>query len=85
MFYWFKVFNLQDFEATGRSSKSYLMNLEFFGLREILVTKGVRTSVLFDGVFLSVELNATNPFTFEDRAVFLDPAGDVWIGVALEN
>jgi hypothetical protein len=81
----YKIFNLSEFEDTGLTSRKVTAFLSGLGQREVLITKGNLISVLFDGVFLSLDLNDANPFEFEDRAVFLDPDGEVWVGVKVED
>ncbi len=77
----YKLFNLDEFEATEFVSRTLSVFLGDLGLKSILVTKGNLVSVLYDGVFLSLNLNDKNPFEFEDRAIFLDPDNDVWLGI----
>lgn len=79
---WFKIFNLTEFNAAGLVSREYVLELEDIGQKSILVTKGDLVSVLYDDVFLSLNLNAHNPFEFENHAVYLDPlTNDVHLGV----
>jgi len=80
---WFKIFNRTEFEALGLASKTYTLNLEGFGQKEILVTKGVAVGMLYDDVFLSLELNDLNPFEMDDRAIYVDEDDDVYLGVAV--
>lgn len=82
---WYKIFNKIEFEALGLVSRTYTLNLEGIGQREILVTKGNFISALYDGVHLVLGLNDKNPFEFEGHAIFLDESNDVWIGVLIED
>lgn len=82
---WFKIFNRTEFEALALVSKTYAVNLQGLGEKEILVTKGVGIGMLYDGVFLSLELNDANPYAFDDRAIYVDEADDVYLGVAVES
>jgi hypothetical protein len=82
---WFKVFNKTEFEATGLVSKSYTAILQGVGQRTILATKGNYLSVLFDDVFLSINMNSRNPFEMDERAVYLDANNDVWVGILNED
>lgn len=82
---WFKIFNKTEFEALGLVSKTYTLNLDGIGQKEILVTKGVAIGMLYEGVFLSLELGDENPFEFEDRAIYLDASNDVYLGIAVES
>ena len=82
---WFKIFNKTEFEALNLISKEYTYNFEGIGNKTILVTKGNVLSVLFDDIFMSVNLNDNNPFEMDDRAVYLDANNDVWVGILDED
>lgn len=88
IFTWFKVFNLDEFEALDLVSKTYTLILEGLGQKEILVTKGELVSILYEGIFLPVNLNDINPFIKngddEDElayAVYIDSNSDVYLGI----
>ena len=40
---------------------------------------------MYDDVFLTMDLNDKNPFTFENKAVYVDGNNDIWLGIELEN
>lgn len=87
-FTWFKIFNLTDFEATGLVSRTYTVILEGIGQKDILVTKGELVSMLYEGVFLPIELNDINPFIKEGEsesesgyAVYKATNNDVYLGI----
>lgn len=81
MFNWYKIFNKQDFEATGLVSRKLTADLADIGFKEILITKGNATGLTYEGVFLPINLNGVNPFYFEGFAVYLRDNGDVYLGV----
>lgn len=81
---WFKIFNRTEFEALGLASRTYTKNLQGVGQRDILVTKGALIGVVFDDVFLTLNLNG-NPFAMDDRAIYQDAANDVYVGIAVES
>jgi hypothetical protein len=82
MFDWYKIFEYEDFIESGLVSQSKRVFLEGIGFEEILITKGVMTSVLFRGVFLPLEFNGQNPYSFGgDYSIFKDPSNSIWIGV----
>ncbi len=86
MFDWFKIFNLTEFTALDLTSKNYNLVLEGIGEKNILVTKGNYTSMLYDDVFLPINLNDKNPFEFESLAVYvMETTQDVYLGVAVEG
>lgn len=82
---WFKVFNTTEFDELGLISKTYTLNLDGIGEKDILVTKGEGYGITYEGVFLSLLLNDLNPFEFEDLAVYVDENDDVYLGIASES
>jgi len=81
---WFKIFNLVEFLATGLVSRTYKLNLEGVGLKDILVTTtGENTGITYSGKFLILGLNGNNPYSFEGHAVYLDSNNDVFLGIAV--
>lgn len=82
IFNWFLVFNLTEFLATQLVSKTYQLELEGIGIKDILATNGKTISVTYEAVMLSINLNGKNPFIFEGHAVFLDNATqNVYLGL----
>lgn len=82
---WYKIFNTTEFEALGLVSKEYTVEFEGVGEKTILVTRGNVTSVLFDDIFLSVNLNGNNPFLFDDRGLYVDSNQDAYVGIKDED
>lgn len=87
IFRWFKIFNKLEFDAIGTPSRTYVLELEEYGQKNILVTKGITYGITYEGVFLSLKLNDENPFIFEGYAIYEDLANNVYLGieVAVEN
>jgi hypothetical protein len=81
----FKIINLDDFNASGLVSKKVSGFFAERGLKEVLVTKGNMINFLYEGIFLSLNLNEKNPFEFEDHAIFIDPNNDLWLGIKSED
>lgn len=81
---WYKIFNKTEFEALDLVSKEYEVVLQDIGLKTILVTKNNLISILYEGIFLSINMNDHNPFEFEDHAVYLHPSNDVYLGIKYE-
>lgn len=79
-FDWYKIINKTEFESLDLVSREIQVVLDPYGLKNILITKGNLFSVLIDDVFLSVELNDRNPFVMDERAIYIDPNNDVWVG-----
>ena len=82
---WFKIFNEGDFEAANLVSRTYSVNLEDIGQKDILVTKGNLISMTYEGVMLSLDMNGANPFEFEGFAIYRDENDDVWLGIAVPD
>jgi hypothetical protein len=82
---WYKVFNKTEFEALDLVSKTYTLDMEGIGEKEVLVTKGVELGITYQDVFLPLNLNAVNPFEFEDHAIYIDANDDVFLGIAVED
>lgn len=83
-FWFYKIINLDEFEALDLPSRSLEVTLDSIGLKTILVTKGETVSLLYEGVFLSVNLNGNNPFEFDGHAVYIDENNDIYLGIAKE-
>lgn len=81
----FKIINLDDFNALGLASRNVSGLFGELGFKEVLVTKGNCVSMLYEGVFLSLNLNDKNPFEFDGHAIFVDPNNDLWLGIANED
>jgi len=84
IFDWYKIFNIDVFDALDLYSEEFQVILQGYAFKTIMVYKGIGYSVLIDGVFLRVDLNAKNPFIFEERAIFVDENDDVFYGVLTE-
>ena len=85
MFDWFKIFNTTEFQNLNLVSKSYNVVLEGYGDYSILVTRSNNFNILFNGVFLSLNLNDKNPFVREGYAIYADENRDVYLGIALDD
>ncbi len=81
----YKLINLTDFEELDIPSRKLNVILGDLGEKEILITKGNLTSILYDDVFLPVALNDKNPFEFEGYASFLDENDDIWLGILVPD
>ena len=85
VFTWFKIFNTDEFTALGIPSKTYTLNLEGVGQKDILVTYGVSFGMTYEGVFLSLNLNDQNPMIFEGLAIYVDANNDVFLGIEVDE
>lgn len=77
----YKIFHLQDFIDSGLVSRTIEVELEDIGLKEIMITRGNLISILYEGVFLSLDLNDKIPFEFEDYAIYEHTDGYVYLGI----
>ena len=84
-FDWYRLFNHQEFLNLDVPSAEFDVVLDGVGLKTVLVTRGIATSILFDDTFLTINLNGKNPFRYDTTAVFIDQYDDVWLGVYFEN
>jgi hypothetical protein len=80
VFNWYRLFNHQEFLDLDLPSVEFDVVLDTRPVT-VLVTRGIETSVTVDDTVLTINLNGKNPFRYGERAVFLDPNGDVWLGV----
>lgn len=84
-FTWFRLFNASEFADLDLVSKEYTVNLAGVGPKTFLVTNGDLLSILYDDVFLSLNMNDQNPFYFEGLAVFINEVDDVFIGIEIDE
>lgn len=82
---WYNIINKADFEATGLVSRTVTLFLAGEGEKDILVTKGNYISIMYDDVFLPVNLNDLNPFAFDSKLVYLDEDDEIWLGVLADE
>lgn len=78
---WYKVINKNEFLATGLVQRTLELILEGVGGKTVMVTNANTFGIVVDDVFLSVGVTEANPFEFENRACYIDEAGDVWYGI----
>ncbi len=83
---WFLIFNLTEFEALGLVSKLYTIELEDVGEKDILVVMGNNPGMIYEDIFLSLNMNDENPFAFEDHAIYLnEDTQDVYLGILVDE
>lgn len=82
IFNWYLICNLSVFD-TGLISKNFSLELEDIGLKEILLTKGNITSLIYEGVMVSpdLSLDETNFHYRDGIAVDVLDSGDVYLGI----
>lgn len=78
---WFKIFNLTEFLNTGLVSRTLSAYLSGYGQKEVTITKGELTSIVYQDVLLPLGLNGKNPFVQNTFAVYKDENEDVYLGI----
>ena len=78
---WYFIFERSEFEADGLVSRTYVLNLDGIGQKNVLVTQGELLGITYEGVFVALGLNEKNPFEMDGFAIFEDDRG-VWLGIA---
>jgi hypothetical protein len=84
-FIWYQIVNYNDFVDLDLPSQEFEAIFTNIGLKDVLITKGNLVSMLYEGVFLSCELNDQNPFEFDGHAIWRDENDDLWLGIAKEE
>lgn len=82
---WYALFNLTEFLALDLVSKNVTLLLEEIGEISFTIFQGEHTSILYEGVFLSLNINDRNPFFFESHGIYVDSNNDVWLGIEIES
>jgi len=82
---WYFIFNLVDFQNLGLVSRTYTVELQGIGIKDILVTQGEYVSMIYEGVMLPLNLTEKNPFEFEGMAVYIDANDDCFLGFLNED
>lgn len=77
---WYRIFKISEFDDLDLVSKTYTVELQDRGIRDIFVTKGILYSILYDGVFLTLNLNEKNPYEKDGLAIYSDDEGFVYLG-----
>jgi hypothetical protein len=85
MFNWYILFNKAEFIAKGLVSFEGEVNIEGVGIKNFLVTQGNLTSIVYDDVLLSIDLNQKNPFRLGEYAVWQDSLNNIWLGLYSED
>lgn len=85
MFNWYILFNKVDFTSKELVSFNGTVNIEGVGIKDFLITQGNMTSIVFDNVLLTIDLNQKNPFRIGNYAVWQDEDNNIWLGIYDEN
>ncbi len=88
IFDWYELFSLPEFLATGLVSRTVKVVLEGKGQKDILITQGALTSIVFEDVFLPLQFEDANPFVREGDdgtyAIYKDSDDMIHLGVLVE-
>lgn len=79
-FYWYNIFNSNDFNNTGLVSRTLNFQMEGRGQESVLVTHGNTIAVLHTGTLLPLNFLGHNPFIRDGKAIYVDEENEVWIG-----
>lgn len=82
---WYEIFNTTEFDDLGLISKTYTLNLEGVGQKDILVTKGNLYGITYEGVFVALNMNDQNPFEFDSHAIYVDEDDNVFLGLPVDE
>lgn len=82
---WYKVINRAEFEALDIPSREVELILEGIGMKTVLVVRGNFVSLVYDGVMLAPGMLDRNPFAFDSYAAYEDAAGDLWLGIEVDE
>lgn len=78
---YYKVGNLNDFEALNVPQLEQELELEDLGVAKVVFIKGFSFSVIFNGEMLTPNLNGRNPFYKQHTTAYVDPqTRDIWVG-----
>lgn len=78
---WWKVFNLDEFNALNVPDYYLTLNLDGLGLTDIVIMRGFDISVLFLGYVLTPFLNGRNGFSIENKvSAYIDEDNNLWVG-----
>lgn len=83
MYNWYKIFNLDDFNALNLVSQDLDLFLTGPGEVSINITKGNEVSINFRDAFLPINFGGKNPFIAGDYAIYQDTNKDVWLGIVI--
>lgn len=78
---WYKLFQLDQFLATGLASRTIIAVLEGRGRATITINRGCLVSITYLDTYLPVKLLGMNPYIDEGRASFIDSENNVWLGI----
>ena len=82
---WYKIFNLNEFDALGVPDFSVSVELAERGQQTFRILKGFLYSVIVDDIILTPMLNDRNGFNKDTRSAYIDEENNLWIGYAPEN
>lgn len=85
LYNWYKIFNKTDFLNTGLVSRTYSLNLDGLGQKDILVTTGNVLGVTYEGTFLALTEGGKNPFAWEGLALYINGDNDVFLGFQINE
>ncbi|MDR2426821.1 MAG: hypothetical protein LBD46_06575 [Endomicrobium sp.] len=85
MWQWYRIFNLNDFDALSVPDYTFSIELEGKGFQTFRIIKGLLYSVIVDGIFLTPFLNGRNGFEKDNKSAYIDEDNNLWVGYAPET
>lgn len=84
---WFLIFNTTDFLDTELISRTYRINLNGIGEKDILVSKSRSgyISITYEGTMLALEMLGNNPFKMDNYACYRDTQGNAYLGILVNE
>lgn len=80
---WYNVGNKDEFLNKGIQQEEKTLDLEDLGEVSVVFLAGFTFSIIFNGEFLTPNLNGRNPFYRNETTSYIDENGDVWVGYAV--
>lgn len=78
---WWKVFNLDEFNAPDVPDRYLNVNLEGLGQTDIVIARGFNICICFLNYWLIPGLNNRNAFTADNKVgAYIDDDNNLWVG-----
>ena len=77
----YEIFKESEFSALGVISKTYTLELEGIGLKDVLVTKGNLLGITYEGVYVPLGVGTATNFYQRDGFAILREGDAISLGV----
>lgn len=82
---WYRIFNADEFLDLDLVEKTYVVNLEGVGEVSVRACIGSGLAIVYDDVFLPLDLDLGNPVSMDGYAAYRKENGDVYLGIEVES